>query len=96
MSQQTCANCLYQETILRNEVLCLVDKDWYEKDNTCENYRKYTAMNEEVRVAIANEVRRRIDEKESRKASQKFQIRLAVLTYLLGYMSAIVYRLIFP
>jgi len=53
-------------------------------------------MNEEVRVAIANEVRRRIDEKESRKASQKFQIRLAFLTYLLGYMSAIVYRLIFP
>lgn len=95
-SEKTCGGCLYQAKVDRNEVFCMVYKDWYKTGHSCENYQRYSGMLANLRLDMANEVRRRIDEKESRSMSQKFQIRLAVLTYLLGYLSAIVYRLIFP
>lgn len=96
MSDDNCGGCLYQAKVDRNEVFCMVYKDWYKKGHGCENYRRYSGMLANLRLDMANEVKRRIDEKESQKATQKFQIRLTIFAFILGYLSAILTRVIFP
>ena len=92
---KNCGHCNFQGDLKSKKVLCLIDNSWHSVEDSCLNWLEYSYnMNKENRIQMAIEARRKIDSEKSSKKEKKFQIRLLILSYVLGIVSTLVTQLI--
>ena len=77
MEKTNCGNCNWHDEIQQKKTYCLIDDQWKPVFMTCDNFVKYTSMNQEERGKRARAFRDRLDVKWKEKREREFAEELA-------------------
>ena len=95
MKKGNCGNCMFQGDLRNKQMFCFFDLNWHDMADSCKYWKRYSSnIKKEDRKDLAINLRNSIAEEKRAIVNKRFQIKLLIIGFLAGIISAVIIQCI--